>query len=314
MPSVKLEKISPLESLAIRATGGGFSVRGLIEGVQKELIAAEAVTLEKALDSKPGGISPSFLVHTSCVHAIWLYARYAEGRRVEVIQPTLQRIFDNGSDVHSRLQRYLSNHLYGTWGCKKCDAVIHENDAYRQWVDLYGVPHTESLAKIVSYSKTWMPRPTVCPRCGGESFVYREWRLFDLKRRIKGKTDGILRAPSSSKAPRYLGLEIKSANSMSIASIKANPASDTLRSWKEQEAVYLRLAGLEEGVILVENKNTQTFDFEIPIKAQAHKKTVDAMLTRVDRALKLKDSKPVYSPACKKCDFQHGLCAVRRGK
>jgi CRISPR/Cas system-associated exonuclease Cas4 (RecB family) len=284
-------------------------VRALIEGEIEKINEAELLDIGYMMEHhKPYCFSPSFFSTTSCEHAILIQGMYRNARKIALISSRLRRIFDNGNDVHTRTQRYAENLLYGSWECAQCRSIHNENEAFLSWARKYGGPDDkERSSRAVSASNRWIAKPKAC-HCGSDRFIYAEWHLIDEEHFIKGRTDGIIKL-----GKEFVGLELKSANSMTVASQKKSSTTEILDKWKRQLAVYLRLMGLKRGIILVENKDTQEYDLEYEVRVSDFKPFLDQKFKLLKKLKPIAESgilpdAPRKNANCTKCDFRRKLC------
>lgn len=185
---------------------------------------------------------PSDLAGAFCPKAWALYNYHPDGLSVkaEGIEPRTARIFGNGHGVHSRIQGYLAEHLWGRW------------------------------EKLVGWDARDEPRyeTHVGWRPDGNGWRYSEVRLEHTLDRILGSTDGLLR-----RFGKKWGLEVKSINTDGY---KWMPEGEARRAHVNQTLIYMHalewmrvgtvrpmvdefdaepLAGF---IVLYENKNDQT--------------------------------------------------------
>lgn len=194
------------------------------------------------------GFHPSQISGKSCLTFYWNHINDPVHSDPD---DELQEIFDEGTELHERYQRYLTPYLKGTWMCRKCRSIHGMNTEYLRHKKLhlgsgkYGAWKKDS--KIISDSFLPSPVPKAC-KCKNTTFKYLEWRVIDNF--ITGKIDGVLTIDS-----KDYGLEIKSAGINSFAMLTAN--ANLVKKHKEQFSIYLDALKLERGFILYVLKGGQ---------------------------------------------------------
>jgi len=181
-----------------------------------------------------------------------VYSRISVPAKEEKISPRVQRIFDNGSSFHERMQNYYKRMkvLWGTWRCHGCGG--------------YGVPQ---VMKTVGDEKEGQLIPTGCkfrnctePPCplgfptewvAGmdiRPFMrYIEPGFYVDRYHLSGYTDGIIVTGNE----RTI-LELKSMNGEQHSKLVAPVSGHT-----DQIQVYMYGFNLEYASLQYENKNNQ---------------------------------------------------------
>lgn len=254
------------------------------------------------------GFHPSFISGTTC-QAAYFYS-LTEDTSFH-IDPKLQRIFDNGSDFHSRIQRYLTPLLLGTWRCRKCQTTIGQQRAYAHFLreNLDNPAYRDEIEHTDAMSITDVPTPVpvICPGCdrkqAGEFnnlFVYKEWRIIDPETGIVGKTDGIILYDG-----KYIPLEFKSANNRTCLGLaKTGPSL----KYKKQFMLYIDrlkaqhpdLPFSDGGVFIYENKDTQQL---IEIECWRDEAVLGPILARCLAARTEGRGRAVLNDECPDCKF-----------
>lgn len=159
-----------------------------------------------------------------------------------LIEPRLQRIFDNGHLLHVRLRENLEHAgvLRGRWQCAKCQKK-------------FGTDIALGVAK-----------PSKCD-CGSARFHYREVGFLDDETLIGGHVDAILDLRGFEINGQKIPLDAPESDSQIIVDFKSirSEGFRHLIGPKEdhysQMQIYLYLSGLRAGKFLYENKNDQMF-------------------------------------------------------
>lgn len=151
--------------------------------------------------------------------------------------PRQQRIFDNGTWMHSRWTHYVSGlkTLYGKWKCEACHKI--------QGVE----------------EKLGILRPEACS-CGSKNFSYVENGFLSEELAIGGHVDAIIGTKIEIGGRTYILepdcefiiIDYKSMNPFQFPDLKA-----PLSSHNTQMQVYLMLTGLKVGRFIYENKGNQ---------------------------------------------------------
>lgn len=189
---------------------------------------------------------PSQMAKAKCARQLVYQYLGAEGdMEVKYHSAQTHRIFHNGHDVHSRIQRYLTDLgkftegkcvLIGRWKCKACGTG-------------FGYPPEEADPK--DFKNYWVPVPEKCNCAGGSaspnSFRYMECGIEDRDLRIKGKMDGVIKWKEESWC-----VEIKSVNPFEFPKLSA-PHENYL----VQSNIYQRSSGIPRMVWLYEDKGSQ---------------------------------------------------------
>ena len=253
------------------------------------------------------GFHPSFISGTDC-QAAYFYSITDLSKFTP--EPKLQRIFDNGSDVHSRIQAYLAPRLVGTWRCRKCQATHGQQPAYMAFLRENAAKnpsYADEIAHTASEATDPIPMPEVCLSCGRKAaeefnplFVYKEWRIIDSDTGIVGKTDGILVHNS-----KYILIEIKSANNRTCAGLGRTGASD---KYKRQFQLYIDrliaqhpdLPFSKGGVFIYENKDNQQL---IEMECWLDPNVVGPILDRCRAAVLEGRGRAVLNDSCRDCPY-----------
>lgn len=187
------------------------------------------------IDGIEHGFHPSALAGSFCARRLqYEFIKVPQEERMKrEINPKLRRVFDNGSYVHKRWQRYfmdmsqagLGIDLVGSWRCGSCH-YLHSPDV-----------------------EVTMPIGLSCPKCGHDNWKYGEFRLRNKSMRVVGKRDGKLIINGEP----YL-LEIKS-----ITTFKFKPLVRPEKDHIKQFSFYMFLDGTKKGIILYEDKNDQNY-------------------------------------------------------
>ncbi len=155
-----------------------------------------------------------------------------------LIDPQLQRIFDNGHGLHFRLGKNLEETglLKGRWICLSCTKTFGKKEALG------------------------IRRPKKCD-CSGRKFQYEEVGFYDADTMIGGHVDAILDLRGQGNVPEDLSdedghmiVDFKSIRSEAFRKLVAPKESHFI-----QMQTYLFLSGLKTGKLLYENKNDQKF-------------------------------------------------------
>ena len=157
-----------------------------------------------------------------------------------LIDPQLQRIFDNGHALHARLGQNLeaTGLLRGVWECKKCHKTFGKKE------------------------KLGIRKPPKCNECECIKFHYHEVGFYDEETMLGGHVDAILDfrghedeiPEDASEVDSQMVVDFKSIRSEAFRRLSA--PRDTHVT---QMQVYLYLSGLKFGKFLYENKNDQSF-------------------------------------------------------
>jgi hypothetical protein len=278
-------------------------VVALVEAGQTELAKFRA---DKYGDDESimAGFHPSFISGSTC-QAAYYYNKTS--KRTNDVPPKLQRIFDAGTDAHTRVQQYLTKYLVGTWQCRKCRAVHNQHAGYYhhlQGASALNDSYKDELLDIVSHSDTPIPVPAECSRCHRRHdeeynglFVYKEWRILDTEYGIVGKTDGLLLWKGS-----YVPIEIKSANSATCRTLAKKGVSP---KYADQFKLYMfclaRQLNVEipVGVFIYWNKDTQDL---YEIECWIDKTEIQPILSR---CLLAKESRgdAILTDECRDCPY-----------
>lgn len=233
---------------------------------------------------------PSTVAGKTCKHLY--YHHYTTGRR-EQFGNQLRIIMDNGTDCHTRWQRYLAKHLLGTWKCTSCGSVLNENEKYHK---------IKPNDKVVYTSMTPQPMPEKCPSCGGHHFQYEEWRVVSDKYGYRGKIDGIINYRNE-----WVGLEIKSASPVSFDKFKGDYW--LMDIYKKQFALYMDDLAIEKGVFLIENKGTQSTLTVPMLLSEVDLSEMKKTMLEVLAAKSVDDlGQPLLNKDCEKCIFKNREC------
>ena len=158
--------------------------------------------------------------------------------------PRLQRIFENGHSTHARFQEHFSRMgiIYGRWKCYNCHKIMGNGV-------LQG-----------------FPRPSKCEFCSDPKmqkvydnkgkllygpyplFEYRELPVEHDKMKVKGHTDGILQLDKS----LYV-IDFKTCSQAAFNDVVATNCP--MEAHIFQVNIYMYVLGVENGIILYENRN-----------------------------------------------------------
>lgn len=221
---------------------------------------------------------PSSLSGDFCPREWSLYNYHPEGYTVKEgsVEPRLGRIFGNGHGVHTRIQSYLIDHLWGLWR--------------RQvgWDDLNDEPE-------YMYHRGFKP--------AGGGWRYMEVRLEHRPHRILGSTDGLLNIDG-----QKWGLEIKSINPDSYRFLTDRPKAlhvnqvliyehalewerTTLDTRGQKPVDAFAAMPLRGFIVVYENKGTQELkEFPVPYDAQQVETFMQSRLPVMDEALEYERS------------------------
>ncbi len=211
-----------------------------------------------------------------------------------LIDPQLQRIFDNGHGLHFRLGKNLEKTgiLKGKWACRSCQKTFGKKE-------ILGV-HL----------------PKKCD-CGGLKFQYQEVGFYDHETMIGGHVDAILDlrgregiADNAEDEDSHILVDFKSIRAEAFRRLIAPKDSHFI-----QMQTYLYLSGLKVGKFLYENKNDQTFrEFLVPrdeaciqkirLDGQGLKKVVTSTNSEGKRTLPPRAHKRNNSKECVECSFR----------
>lgn len=242
--------------------------------------------------------------HSSEFHACHrkLVYKYYEAQGVcspseptaSLIDPQLQRIFDNGHGIHFRLGKNLEETglLKGRWICRSCSRTFGKKEALG------------------------IRRPKKCD-CSGQKFQYEEVGFYDADTMIGGHVDAILDLRGQENIPEDLSdedghmiVDFKSIRSEAFRRLAAPKESHFI-----QMQTYLYLSGLRTGKLLYENKNDQQFrEFLIPrdeaciqkIRSEGEglKKVVTSTNSQGLRTLPSRAHKRNNAKECVECSFR----------
>lgn len=251
------------------------------------------------------GFHPSFIAHTDCLNAMYLHRTEHER---ETFFAKTHRIFQNGNDYHTRIQRHLRKHLLGTWKCRDCHSVINENIKYLDWIEKTQTHEDclKAIKPVKTLSDNPVPIPSECPSCQGIDFKYMEWRVIDPETQITGKIDGIIEYQGV-----MFGFEAKSANFNSFKSL--GYGTPLFKKYERQFSLYLNSLGFQYGIIYIENKNDQSekvFTINVNDAAiQEFLKPTVSTMEKVNHHLQIGSvPMPVRNKDCKDCMYAGGLC------
>lgn len=211
-----------------------------------------------------------------------------------LIDPQLQRIFDNGHSMHFRLGKNLEKTglLKGRWSCRSCSKKFGKKD-------LLGVR-----------------QPNKCD-CGGDKFQYHEVGFYDPDTMIGGHVDAILDLRGFNDVPEdaseeegHLLVDFKTIRAEAFRKLAFPKESHFI-----QMQTYLYLSGLKFGKFLYENKNDQMFkEFLVPrdesciekIKAdgQRLKQIVTSTNSKGQHTLPPRAHKKSNVKECVECSFR----------
>ena len=166
-----------------------------------------------------------------------------------VIDPVLERIFDNGHSLHARWRVYFerSGAMLGCWKCNACQALYGQN------------------------KKLGILRPSCCEKCGAADLHYQEVGFRDDETMWGGHVDAVIDVAkyrkyqlsfiNSTEMPqqeitnsedKYIVVDFKSMNPRQFRTLEG-PLPDHIT----QMQIYLYLSGLRYGKFVYEDKATQ---------------------------------------------------------
>lgn len=235
------------------------------------LIEEHLLLTDLSDDRRDRKFHPSELAGAFCPRAWSLYNYHPEGYSLKEsgVDPKLARIFGNGHDVHSRIQRYLGGSLWGLWRKQV------------GWEDEKDLP-------VFLYERGFRPK--------GNGWEYAELLIRHDPDRIIGSTDGLLYIPGSGK----WGLEVKSINPEGFRFLQDRPKGIHLNQLYvyEHGLEWKRLESGEEPVddfdaeplrgfiVLYENKGTQDLkEFALPYDPHPVEQFITGRRLLMDEAL-----------------------------
>lgn len=185
------------------------------------------------------------------------------------VHPKSRRIFDNGSYLHERMQKYFKDMglLLGTWECKSCGSVSPTRQIEEDLFENEGLTYKEegwvfyNKYKLYDIFKAMVPVPKSCPYCGGTHFTYAEVPIYVPEQEVEGRTDGIaylgkdyLKDIRNRNFEDFYILEFKSENSF-----KFQKHSSAHQVHINQAAIYSFGTGflVDKIAVIYEDKNTQ---------------------------------------------------------
>jgi len=204
--------------------------------------------------------------HRKLVYKIYEAQGICTASNPRMIDPRLQRIFDNGHFLHSRLgQNLAATHLLrGVWKCVQC-----------------GTFHGK-------LEKLGIKKPKECDECSSNRLKYHEIGYFDEETLLGGHVDGILDLRGESVNGETIPINCSEQESNIIVDFKSMRA-EVFRNLMEpkpnhysQMQLYLYLSGLHFGKFLYENKNDQSFKEFLVTRNE------DFIFTKVNEARDLK--------------------------
>lgn len=213
---------------------------------------------------------------------------------VKLIDPQLQRIFDNGHGVHFRLGKNLEGTgiLKGRWKCRSCSKIFGKKEVLGTH------------------------RPKKCD-CSGQKFQYQEVGFYDPETMIGGHVDAILDlrgqgsiSEDASDEESHILVDFKSIRAEAFKRLIGPKDSHFI-----QIQIYLHLSGLCVGKLLYENKNDQKFrEFLVPrddaciqkviTDGQNLKKIVTSTNSKGQHTLPLRPHKKNNVKECAECAFR----------
>lgn len=226
-----------------------------------------------------------------------------------LIDPRLQRIFDNGHHLHKRLGHNLeaSGLLKGKWRCRKCETLQGENE------------------------KLGILRPEHCQECGrtNPSFQYVEVGFYNEETMLGGHVDAILDLRGQEINGELISQDADEADSHLIVDFKSmrSEAFRRLVVPKDghitQMQIYLFLSGVRFGKFLYENKNDQMFrEFFVArddafierqkAAAKLLKKIVQSTNSEGQRTLPSRASKKDNAKECVECSFRSHCWGLKK--
>ena len=237
----------------------------------------------------------------------------ASDPNVALIDPRLQRIFDNGHGMHYRLGQNLvdSGLLKGVWRCKDCGTVYGKDE------------------------KLGIHKPKMCNVCQEEdgaknsSFSYHEVGFYDEETMLGGHVDGILDLrgqeingglipEDASEEDSHIVIDFKSMRAEAFRRLIAPKDNHNV-----QMQIYLYLSGLQFGKFLYENKNDQSFR-EFPVdrdeavvsqrvaEAKGLKNIVKNTNSEGKRTLPPRTHKKNNAKECSECAFRSHCWGLKK--
>lgn len=258
------------------------------------------------------GFHPSFISGSACPVAYYFNA--TTDRPPLHAPPRVYRIFDNGSDVHSRIQRYLSPWLRGTWRCRKCQATHNQNTEYVRYLENalkteHNRGYQDELKEIVSHSEFPTAAPKECLGCKRKQseeynplFVYKEWRIFSRRYGIVGKTDGLFDWKN-----KLLPIEIKSANTRTCKALpRVKPSPKYVKQFNFYMGALKEVFGdliADVGLFIYEDKDNQDlYEFEHWYSPEITAKEYE-LCEQVMPVRDIKELTPARGDECTQCPY-----------
>jgi hypothetical protein len=168
-----------------------------------------------------------------------------------------QRIFDNGSAFHDRMQDYYKRMgiLWGNWSCHGCGGFGKNKKMVTVKKALFNAGCRFKNCKQpkcpLKFKEEWEPGQEIHPY-----FKYKEPGFtIPAPYRISGYTDGII-IPNGDK----IVIELKS-----IRDDRYRQLTEPEEYHQHQTQIYLEGFKVEKGIVQYENKNTQEIK-EYPVK------------------------------------------------
>ena len=282
-----------------------FTPRDVFPPVRKwmsdELARKQAVDSESRYAMK--AIHLSSASKTQCGNFHFLHYHHGNGKTS--FSPNTLMIFENGNYTHTRIQTLLKPRLLGTWKCEGCGRIHHENSAYKTFVEeVAKIDFFVDHLMVYSLSEEPMPMPEECV-CGSRDFSYIEWRVIDLENFISSRCDGVI----EHEGVKWV-LEIKSCNNNFF-----NEFSKTglYHSYVRQLGSYMKILGIQKGLMLLENKNDQQakvipYDMDTFYSDPSFYHTWETIKEAAGAIRKGEELFPKKIAACEQCVFYNKEC------
>lgn len=305
-PAVSVPPSSALDASMDAFFGSGTVQMPLVSRLIED--GQVALAAQKAAEFLPEyflpGIHPSSISGSKCARSYFLRAAAMSN---ETHSPAVLRIFDNGHDVHTRIQRYLQKHLVGTWRCENCRKYINTNQKLLLYAKAF--PNFQLDPDIHQKSASLVPIhcPTICPVCAEPGpFHYAEWAVVSPEMFITGRMDGLLDVNG-----RIIPIEIKSMNDRNFSSLSTK---GVLPHYIIQFSLYMHILGYRAGVFIIENKNNQKiFEADCVVDMKLIQPFLDrcSLSAQAFFAGRGQDALPVDLSECPDCNVRSSCTYVR---
>lgn len=224
-----------------------------------------------------------------------------------LIDPRLQRIFDNGHGLHERLGANLeaTGMLRGLWRCLKCGQYHGKEE------------------------KLGVHKPKKCSSCSSAiGFHYHELGFHDEDTMLGGHVDAVLDLRGQEINGKYISDSQPDDETHIIVDFKSIRAEafrklvEPKESHLVQMKIYLYLSGLKTGKFLYENKNDQSFrEFlvvatpetqDLVARAKILKKIVTNTNTEGKWTLPVRAHKKDNTKECVECPFRSHCWGLKK--